>query len=122
MDESLKVHIPVGQFQPVLRARGIRNADFRALGAAWRENPDKVAALLDQLALFAEQGGGGWDDALLNLEADLEMDEPEVELGGSQTADLIADLKACIDRTIAGKAALGTYLVFPHQQDRKDAA
>lgn len=123
MDESLNVHIPVAGFRPVLRARAIRNDTLRTLAEAWGENPDRVGDLLDQLAAFAEQGGGGWDDAVLNLESDLQMDDAEVELDGEQAQELAADLTACMARTIAGKAALGTYLTFPHQQDRRhDAA
>lgn len=125
-DARLNAHNDAMRMHVILRADDIRSNTLRAIAEAWNENPDRVGALLDQLAAVVEQGGPAWDAAVLDTEADLQMDDAEIELDEQQGRQLADELDEAAARTLGARlraaTPAATPITFPSQRNGSQAA
>ncbi|MFC5888527.1 hypothetical protein RMN57_12965 [Kitasatospora sp. CM 4170] len=102
----------------ILRDRGPRYETLRVLAEAWAEDRSQVVRALDQLAAVVEQGGPAWDAAVDDVEADLQMPEPETELTHVDAERLADELLAAAPLTMSARreaAQAAEVIAFPHQ-------
>jgi hypothetical protein len=102
----------------ILRARGVRYGTLRTLAEAWGDSRQRVIEALDALAAVVEEGGPAWDAAVDDVEADLEMDEAEVELTHLDAQRLADELLAAAALTMSARreaARAPEVIAFPHQ-------
>ncbi|MFD4394707.1 hypothetical protein [Kitasatospora sp. NPDC058478] len=109
----------------VLRARGPRYDTLRTLAEAWGESRQRVIDALDALAVVVDEGGPAWDAAVDDVEADLQMDEAEVELTHLDARRLADELLVAASLTMSARreAAMAPEVItFPHQHGRGEVA
>lgn len=103
----------------VLRDRAPRYEVLRVLAEAWAEDQSMVVRALTQLAAVVEQGGPAWDAAVDDVEADLQMDEAEVELTHVDAVRLADELLAAAPLTMSARreaARAPEVITFPQQR------
>lgn len=103
----------------ILRARGVRYETLRTLAEAWNGNQQDVIDSIAALAAVVDEGGPAWDSAVEDVEADLQMDEAEVELTHLDATRLADELLGAAALTMSARreAALVAEVVdFPRQQ------
>ena len=108
-----------------LRARGVRYDTLRTLAEAWGDSRQRVIEALDQLAAVVDEGGPAWDAAVEDVEADLQMDEAEVELTYVDARRLAAELLAAAERTMSARreaVRAPEVIAFPHQHRHGEVA
>jgi len=106
----------------VLTARQIHLATLRTLAEAWAERREDAIDEMDTLAASLNRVEGGWDAAVCDLEANLQLDEADVmELTAEQARRLAEQLLAAADRTAASRREAERPLMFQHQKDRRAA-
>jgi hypothetical protein len=117
-DGMLHAHIDATWMNVILRNREVRYGTLRTLAEAWGDSRQRVIEALDQLAAVVEEGGPAWDAAVDDVEADLEMDEAEVELTHVDAQRLAAGLIAAASLTMSARreaARAPEVIAFPHQ-------
>ncbi|GAA2838111.1 hypothetical protein ACFQ0M_16990 [Kitasatospora aburaviensis] len=117
-DGMLHARIDAMWMHVILRDRGPRYETLRVLAEAWAEDRSQVVRALDQLAAVVEQGGPAWDAAVDDVEADLQMPEPETELTHVDAERLADELLAAAPLTMSARreaAQAAEVIAFPHQ-------
>jgi hypothetical protein len=120
-DAGLNAAIDPTWMRVILTARGIRNADLRALAEAFAEDREHVIAELTQLAAALDRPAEGWDEAVDDFEANMQLDEASLGLDERDARQLAAELDTAADRTYTARARVGRPLTIPRQQDRRVA-
>jgi hypothetical protein len=117
-DGMLHARIDATWMHVVLRDRAPRYEVLRVLAEAWAEDRSLVMRALDQLAAVVDEGGPAWDAAVDDVEADLQMDEAEVELTHVDATRLADELLAAARKTMTARqlaSRMAEVLAFPHQ-------
>ncbi|NUP53413.1 MAG: hypothetical protein HOW97_39745 [Catenulispora sp.] len=117
-DGMLHARIDPMWMSVLLRAREVRYGTLRTLAEAWGEDRQRVIDALDALAAVVDEGGPAWDAAVEDVEADLEMDEAEVELTHVDAYRLSDGLLAAAALTMSARreaAQAPEVIAFPHQ-------
>jgi hypothetical protein len=117
-DGMLHARIDPMWMDAILRARGVRYGTLRTLAEVWGEDRQRVIEAMDQLAAAVEEGGPAWDAAVEDIEANLQMDEAEVELTHLDAQRLAAELITAAALTMSARreaARAPEVIAFPHQ-------
>lgn len=118
-DGMLHARIDPMWMHVILRARDVRYGALRTLAEAWGEDRQRVIDALDQLAAVVELGGPAWDAAVDDVEADLQMDEAEVELTHVDACRLSDELLTAAALTLSARQeaarASAEVIAFPTQ-------
>jgi hypothetical protein len=121
-DGMLHARIDATWMHVILRDRAPRYEVLRSLAEAWNEDQSLVLRAIAQLAAVVDEGGPAWDAAVDNVEADLQMDEAEVELTHVDATRLADELLAAARKTMTARqlaSRLSEVVALPHQQDRR---
>jgi hypothetical protein len=102
----------------VLTARGIRNDTLRQLAEAMAEDSERVIFELRQLAAALDRPAAGWDEAVTDLEANLQLDEASLQLGEDEALRLADELTTAdaLTSTARRRAAAPIAAVIPLQK------
>jgi hypothetical protein len=114
-DMGLTAELDAFGHQVVLTVRQIRTADLRHLAEAFANDSEHVIAELRELAAQLDRPAEGWDEAVIDFEVDMGMDEPAVELGEDQARGLAVELGDAAAKTFSARSRRISWL--PAQKD-----
>jgi hypothetical protein len=119
-DAGLNAEIDTPWMNVVLTARGVRNDTLRQLAEAMAEDSERVIFELRALAAALDRPAAGWDEAVTDLEANLQLDEAALELREDEALRLADELTAAaaLTYTARRRAAAPVAVVIPLQKRR----
>ena len=119
-DAGLNAQIDTPWMDVVLTARGVRNDTLRQLAEAMAEDSERVIDELRALAAALDRPAAGWDEAVTDLEANLQLDEAALELREDEALRLADELTtaAALTYTARRRAATPVAVVIPLQKRR----
>lgn len=99
--------------------RPILLGTLRELAEAWEERREQAIDAMDALAAGLHRTEGGWDEAVYDLQADLQLaDTDDVDIDVEVAERLIAELQASVDRV---RRKVTVVADLPRQSDGRAA-
>lgn len=109
-DMSLNAQVDPFGHQVVLTVRGIRGADLKALAQMAAVDSEALLWELQQLAKALNRPAAGWDEAVIDFEANTGMAEPVVELDEVRASALASEIATEAAKTLSARARRVSYL------------
>jgi uncharacterized protein YeaO (DUF488 family) len=103
-----------------LTDRRVLNAAYRTLAEAWQEDRERAIAAMDELVKGLSRTEGGWDEAVYDLQSNLQLEDADtVELDMSESLRLADELTAAAACTSEARreaeVIASTVVAFPKQ-------